>query len=768
MLPAVLLALRVPAGNDRGPQYMDQALAAIHQGNPHRHPLTLVLGRHGESVTVFCQCPDALAATVESQLYAQYPDCKIDRVAEGVLDPAPGESCLALDLHLAPDLFPIKRFAQFEDALNRVTADPLTAILATVARDRSDKLRSLVAITLRPARAGHRRRAEKTLHRLARPFFRRHPRMAHFYAEAALSPAIPRRLLAFLLARIARPSEHDHHGDTALHTSATRLHDREDHLQAAADKIGRNLFETEIRLAVSGPESACASARAKLAEMAGAFGQFSVPSLAVFHSSRVRHARPGKTPHGKGFLLSTEEVATLFHPPTETVRSPTLASVESRELPPPLGVPLTSEHEDLAVLGTTNFRLRLQRFGILPDDRRRHVSIIGKTGMGKTTLLHRLIASDIAAGQGVGLIDPHGDFAESVLASVPPSRTNDIVLFDVGDTAFPLAFNVLACPDPAQRPLVASGVLSAFKKLYGDSWGPRLEHILRNALLTLIEVPGTSLVSVLRILSDPRYRRSVLTRVKDPVVRAFWEHEFAAMPPKFQAEAIAPIQNKVGHFVSSPLLRNILGQAKSTLDLRQILDDGKVLIVNLSKGRIGDDASTLLGSLLVTSLQLAAMSRADVAESDRRDFALYVDEFQNFATDSFATILSEARKYRLSLTLANQYLAQMDEATLAAVFGNIGTLIVFQIGAQDAETIAEQLGGDVQKEDLLQLPRYAAYIRLLIEGMPSRPFSMRTLAPPASGGDPERSQIIRRVSRRRYARPRVQVDSEIAAALGSH
>ena len=344
---------------------------------------------------------------------------------------------------------------------------------------------------------------------------------------------------------------------------------------------------------------------------------------------------------------------------------------------------------------------------------------------------------------------------------VPRHRTNDVVLFDAGDRDFPVAFNPLDCRRPEQRPLVASGVVSAFKKLYGDSWGPRLEHILRNALLATLDQPGASLVTVLRLLNDAGYRRTIVPRISDPVVRSFWQHEFSKWKPNFQAEAAAPIQNKIGQFLSHPVLRAIVAQPRSSIDLRDIMDNGRILIVNLSKGRIGEDASTLLGSLLVTELQLAAMSRADTPESQRSDFFCYVDEFQNFATQSFATILSEARKYRLSLTIANQYLAQMDEQTMEAVFGNVGSLLAFQVGARDAETIAEQLGADVAPADLMNLPKYTAYIRLLIDGMPSRPFSMATLLVAPKRTDLRRGEIIRRTSRQRYARPAARVRGEV-------
>lgn len=761
----ILVALSVPAGNDRGPLYTEQLLAAVHQGNPRRIPIHLEIGRHGDRVVIGCRFPEGMRSLLAGQLYAHYPDCRLDPLPDDALDPPPGQRTWSVELRLVPDLFPLKRYPQFEDALLRSTADPLSALLSAVPCGPAVPLWGRITLTVTPAPHRAHTRAERCLRQLALPFFRSHPRLASSYVLLSRSPWTALHPLGWLVGRLA--GRETAHPDQALHTSTGRLHEREGDLQAAADKLSRLLFAVRLRLTVSGPPDAAEEARRRLREMAGAFGQFNAARLGSFHPSLVRRAAgrvPWFTP--TAFLLSTEELATLWHPPTATVSAPRLVPVESRELAPPVLLPTPHTHPETAVLGRTVFRGTRQRFGILPEDRRRHLAVLGKTGMGKSTLLQHLLASDIAAGRGAGLIDPHGDLAEAVLRSVPRHRTNDVVLFDAGDVSHPLAFNVLAGRSAAERPLVASGVLSAFKKLYADSWGPRLEHILRNALLTLLEIPGTSLVSLLRLLGDAHYRRAVVSTLADPVVRSFWEHEFAGMPPRLQAEAIAPVQNKVGHFVSSPLLRNIVGQARNRLDLRSVLDGGKVLVVNLAKGRVGDDASTLLGSLLVTSLQLAALGRADTPEAGRRDFFLYVDEFQTFATESFATILSEARKYRLALTLANQYLAQVDEATLAAVFGNVGTLAIFQVGAQDAEILADQLGGGLLQEDLLQLPRYRAYVRLLVEGLPSHPFSMETVPPPAGCSDSDRAAIIRRSSRQRYARPVAAVAGEICRAFG--
>lgn len=760
----MLLSLRVPATNQRGPQYMEQVLAAVHQANSGHLPITLTLGRLDQAVSLMLRCPPELRSVLRSQLYAQYPECSIDELPDASYPGKEGNVVWSMDVHLHADLFPIKRYPQFEDAQNRNIADPLSALLTALAAERKADAQCWVEITARPVRRKLHRRTEKCLRRLSSPFFNAHPRLAHLYVSLALSRFPALRLAGYALGQFAPVQIQSAHDPLA--TSSGRLHEREEHLQAAADKLGRPLFETHIRILVAGKTEDALRAADNLNAIAGTFGVFRAPGLATFRPSHVRRYRRKRIRfHGRTSLLSAEELATIFHAPTQTVRAPTMAIVESREFEPPVDLPLQTDHPDLEVLGHAVFRSRRQRFGILPDDRRRHLLLLGKTGMGKSTLLQQLIAADVRAGKGVALIDPHGDLAESVLQCVPSNRTNDVVLFDAGDTHHPLSFNVLTCSSIEQRPLVASGVVSAFKKLYSDFWGPRLEHILRNAVLALLEVPGSSLISIVRLLSDRRYREALIERVSDPAVRAFWQQEFANMPQKLQLEAIAPIQNKVGHFVSSPILRNILGQSRSSLNLREIMDEGKVLIANVSKGRIGDDASALLGSLLVTGLQIAAMSRADLPELQRSDFYVFVDEFQNFATESFATILSEARKYRVGLTLANQYLAQMEESVLAAIFGNVGSLVVFQVGAHDCEILSQQLGGDVQPQDLLKLPRYQALVRLLIDGMPSRPFSMQTLPPSSLRSDPLRALRIRRYSRQRYGRPAKQVEREIAAAF---
>lgn len=416
--------------------------------------------------------------------------------------------------------------------------------------------------------------------------------------------------------------------------------------------------------------------------------------------------------------------------------------------------------KDILVLAQTNFRNRNQAFGIKRDDRRRHVYVIGKTGMGKSTLLENMIIQDIQNGEGIAVVDPHGDLVEKVIHFVPSHRINDVVYFNPADMDYPVAFNILEKVSSEQQHLVASGMIGVFKKIWADSWGPRLEYILRNAILGLLDYKDSTFLGITRMLSDKKYRKKVVEKIQDPVVKSFWVDEFAKYNDRFAQEAIAPIQNKVGQFLSSALIRNIVGQVKSSIDLRDIMDSGKILLLNLSKGRIGEDNSALLGAMMITKMQLAAMSRVSIPESQRKDFYLYVDEFQNFATDSFAAILSEARKYRLNLIIAHQYIEQLNESVKAAVFGNVGTLICFRVGATDAEELVKEFTPYFTEEDLVNLAKFKVYMKLMIDGVSSTPFSASTL-PPVSGRTENLEKIIS-VSRERYTKPRDVVEEKIA------
>lgn len=424
--------------------------------------------------------------------------------------------------------------------------------------------------------------------------------------------------------------------------------------------------------------------------------------------------------------------------------------------------------EEITFLGLTTFRNQRKKFGIKTDDRRRHIYIVGKTGMGKTALLENMIVQDILAERGVGFIDPHGEAAEELLDFIPKKRINDVVYFNPADLDYPIAFNVMENVSSEHRHLVASGLMGVFKKIWPDVWSARMEYILNNTVLALLEYPNSTLLGVNRMLAEPEYRKRVVEKITDPMVKSFWVNEFARYTQRYEAEATAAIQNKVGQFISNPLIRNIIGQVKSKIDMREIMDEGKIIIANLSKGKIGEDNSRLLGALLITKLYLAAMSRVDVSEEKRRDFHLYVDEFQNFATESFVGILSEARKYRLNLTLANQYLAQLEEMTALgkstkvrdAIFGNVGTIIAFRVGAEDAEYLEKEFVPEFAAKDFVNLAKYNIYIKLMIDGIASRPFSAETLPPPKKPAESHREKIIR-VSQERYGTPRKEIEEKI-------
>jgi hypothetical protein len=374
-----------------------------------------------------------------------------------------------------------------------------------------------------------------------------------------------------------------------------------------------------------------------------------------------------------------------------------------------------------------NFRNDRRLFGIHRADRRGHTYVIGKTGTGKSTLLETLIHQDITAGEGLALLDPHGDLVERILSAIPPHRRKDLIYFNVPDIAHPIGFNPLEQLPPEKQPLAASGLLEVFKKIWAESWGPRLEHILRNALLVLFAQPEATLSDVLRLLDDRAFRQTVATRVANQQVRDFWLREYEGYPRNFRAEAVAPIQNKVGAFLANPILSRILTQPKSAFDLRRVMDEGRLLLVNLAKGKIGEDATALLGAMLVSRIGLAALSRAEVQESKRRDFYLYLDEFHSFTTLSLANMLSELRKYRVNMILAQQYLSQVDPQIRDAVLGNVGTMISFRIGPADAEILEKEFAPEVRALDLVGLPNYQVYLKLMIDGKVSRPFSAETM-----------------------------------------
>ena len=420
--------------------------------------------------------------------------------------------------------------------------------------------------------------------------------------------------------------------------------------------------------------------------------------------------------------------------------------------------------KDITVFAQTNFRNQARKFGIKLDDRRRHFYIIGKTGMGKTVLMENMLLSDIYAGHGIALVDPHGDFAENFLNYIPSNRVNDVVYFNPADLENPIGFNILETVKEEHRHLVAAGLMGVFKKIWVDQWSARMEYILTNTILALMYDDQSTLLGINRMYADKKFRKTIVEKVTDPVVKAFWVDEYANWEPRYEREATAAIQNKIGQFLATAMIRNVVAQVKSTINVRQIMDEGKIFIVNLSKGRIGEDNSRLFGGMLITKIQLSAMERVDMPEADRKDFFLHVDEFQNFATESFANILSEARKYRLGLVMAHQYIEQLDESVAAAVFGNVGTIVTFRVGATDAEALAKEYEPHFYMEDLVNLPKFQIYLRLMIDGVASTPFSATTL-PPIAQVTGNKDKVVE-YSREKYARTRTDIEEKVAKWSG--
>jgi hypothetical protein len=414
-----------------------------------------------------------------------------------------------------------------------------------------------------------------------------------------------------------------------------------------------------------------------------------------------------------------------------------------------------------AYFAKTNYRNQFRTFGIHHPDRRLHTYVIGKTGTGKSTLLRNLIISDIRNGHGVGIIDPHGDLVESIRDFIPSHRSRDVVYVNPDDREHPVGFNVLESVDPENRALVASHVISIFKNIWHDSWGPRMEWILYNAVAALLDYQNATLLGIAPLLTSTSYQERVLPHIQDPIVRGFWATEYPGYSEEFRRTAIVPIQDKVGQFLTSAPIRNILGQVKSTIDMSSVMDQRRILLVNLSKGNLGEDKTALLGSLFVTKMFLAALQRVNQPEEMRQDFYLYVDECQNLSTPIFASILSEARKYRLNLILANQYLYQLAREIKEAILGNVGTLISFRLGAEDAEALAREFRPEFRAGDLEGLGQYDIYLRLAVNGVTSRPFSATTLPPTTAQPTEQNWDNILKTCRRYYSAPRAVVEEKI-------
>lgn len=737
----VVLLLQVPRTNDKKELAAEQMFASL-QGlltmpEPKsglfkpafkRERISFEIAVLKKRIGFYVWVPKYLTSFVEEQIYAQYPSVQISEIPDYTVNSVQhfGTTLIAEMKLTHSDVLPIKTFQSFE-------VDPLAAITATLAKFEDDE-EAWVQMLIKPASQHWHQKSEKYL--------------------AGLKGG-SKTTTSGLVKMLWAPPE-------TTNTPAKLAEHEQLRASGAEEKSQKLAFECQVRVVYKGNTSEQV-AKLRMQSIIASYKQFNTTYLNGFEAKRiiedhflVAHYRSRAFNHA-GYILNIEEVATLYHLPHTTVETPYILWASSQTAEPPANLPIvTNEYrEDLSPIGTTNFRGHNAMFGLPRLDRGRHMYIIGQTGVGKSGLLELMTISDIYSPYGFAVVDPHGDYALNILKRIPAQRAEDVIYFNPADTDFPMAFNPMEVNDPKLKTHTCSELIGVLKRMF-ESWGPRLEYILRYSLLALLDYPEATMLDITRLLTEKKFRQDVLKYVQDPVVRNFWTVEFASWNDKFAAEAVAPVLNKVGAFTANPLVRNIIGQPKSSFNVRQIMDERKILIVNLSRGLVGEDNASLLGALLVTKIQLAAMSRADISAGAREPFYLYVDEFQNFATDSFATILSEARKYGLNLTVANQYIAQMPLEVKDAVFGNVGSIIAFRTSADDARTMLKYVEPRFEEHDLIHMHNRHFIISMTIEGEKVPAFSAVSLNLPLQEGD--ESNYIVEHSRSLYASSREVVE----------
>lgn len=761
---AVLLMLEIPRTNDKKELAAEQLFASLHgilrdkmelknSGGIQEH-LSFEIVSTGGQIRFYVWTPKVLQSFVEGQIYAQYPTVQIHKVKEDYVDkrkdyPVVYSSEIILTEN---EVLPIKTFENFE-------VDPLAGITGTLAKLNPDNSEELwIQILTRPIPDDwHKATTDKWV------------KQVKSGQKSFRFLGIDWVWIITAFGALFRPPQSGPNGEPVKVELSERAKTQVEKAEEKATKLG---YEVKIRLAYLGNDQT--DAKLNMQALVGTFKQYNSTNLNGFagtggtfdKSALDAYKLRQFTDHG--FILNISELASVYHLPHTSVETPNIVWATSKTAEPPAQLPLitgNAEHDrDISAFGLTNFRGINHQFGMLRRDRSRHVYIIGQTGAGKSGMLELFALSDIFYDQGYCIIDPHGDFAINNLRFVPEKRIKDVIYFNPADTEYPVAFNPLEITDPSRKPNVCSEVIGVLKRMFGDSWGPRLEHILRYTLLALLDRPETTLLDISRMLTDKEFRKETLNYCKDVTVLQFWKHEFGQWNEKQVNESIAPVLNKVGAFTANPIIRNIIGQPKSSFDVRRIMDEGKILVVNLSKGLIGEDNAGILGAFLVTKVQLAAMSRSDIPDvADRRPFYLYVDEFQNFATDSFAVILSEARKYGLNLTVANQYISQMTESVRDAVFGNVGTTISFRVSADDAPLLVKQFEPTFETQDLLQMNNRNFVISMIINGEKVPAFSATTLSIPNTPKD--NFDAIVASSREKYSRSRADVEAEIKETI---
>ncbi len=688
----VVLHFQPPAFNERGPAHLESLMDGWAAMCGHQGFRLGIVSRHGLLVFLI-DVPESCNRIVAMQLLNAYPGSQIHVLNDDLLRKHP-PWCY---FRLAPDAYPLKLHSQFIDTQSGVAIDPIESLMEAIKTGQSGKASVDLWLNIQPCKP-------KQLEQCRRNslYLKGHsplPLVKSRFKFHASRAGLRSRMIAYLLREVSWPSAPP---------------------VEAEQKLTARLFTTTLELSLYSESNNAKFANRKKSEVASALKLLTHPSSSFSEERKAARA---------SFLLTAAEIATLWHIPTTAVHVPRIEKQEFIQLEPPPNLVRPTDHPNILTLGRICFRNENYRFGIDMEARRRHLWILGKTGMGKSTLLQSIIHQDLEAGRGLAILEPHGDLVQSSLKLVPKRRKNDVIYFDPANSANLIGFNPLLVTQGSDKTLVADGVLSAFQKVFGldESAAPRLLHIFRNSLLSLVELPQATLMDVQRLLVEPLFRKSVIARVSNPVVRSFWLDEFGKWSHNDRTMFIASLQNKLGAFLTNEKLQRMLGDPKAKLNLRQIMDGRKVLIVNLSKGRLGEEASNLLGTLLATCMQLAAMSRADTLEADRHDFSIVIDEFQNFATPSIATFLSEARKYRTHLVIANQYTEQIAPEILAAIIGNVGSQVLFQLGPTDAERFSQTAFSSLTPKSLMNIPKYHAYAKILQDGMQTAPFSMQTI-----------------------------------------
>jgi hypothetical protein len=750
----VTLKIMVPRQNEKTPIAAEQMFASLHgiykEGSRFQDKLSFEIVAKEKFIQFYVHVPDSLADFAEGQIYAQYPDVEIIKVNDYTEDGYEDLKISGCELVLNKnEVYPIKTFTSFE-------VDPLSAITSVLGKiDASEQI--WIQFIIKPVSDNWQNKGIRLVSSV---------RSGQGNGVNILGSLI-RGFFRIILDIIGTATGQVTAEESTVPAQQIQLSGpQEAALKEVEKKITKLGFETKIRIVSFANDSYIA--KSKNDAISGVFKQFNTLHSngfkpgAIMSDMSIVDLYKKRDFSSAGYILNIEELASLFHLPTTTVETPHIVWAGSKKGEPPTNLPLEGlvEPKELTVFATADFRNISGKFGIKKKDRRLHMYAIGKTGTGKSTMLENMIIDDIREGRGVAVVDPHGELINHVLDFIPNNRINDVIYFNPADKDYAIGFNPLESVDPDLKNIVASGVVGIFKKIFGESWGPRLEYILRNAILALLDYPDSTLLGIMKLLVDKDYRKMVVAKIKDPVIKDFFMNEYEKYDPKFRTEAIAPIQNKVGQFLSSSTVRNIVGQPKSSFDPREVMDQGKILLLDLSIGKIGEDNAALLGAMMITKIQLAAMQRADAPEEKRRDFYLYVDEFQNFATDSFAVILSEARKYHLNLIMTNQYIAQMPEIVAKAIFGNVGTLVSFRVGAQDASVLVKEFEPVFEANDMVNLGNFHIYVKMAIDGVTRPAFSAITL-PPSSERSNNREKIIAS-SRERYTKSRSFVESKIA------